>query len=213
MLEISKQLANYSKSFKLTLKTNDIYFTFSRQDAHHPVQDEITAKKKKKKSPSQKKYDSERRKLLLLTKSDTTDSTKPSKENNTSEKVGLYFSLSFSPISSPSFSPLVLFTPFLLFILSCMSLPCYSPTFICPLSLFLFSLYCLPNFVIPYFLSLRFHSPNFSPIFPYLNSSFPSLPPKCLFLNFLSHDFHFHNFSPKNLFLNDIDFMFIPHQD
>ena len=87
MLEISKQLANYSKSFKLTLKTNDIYFTFSRQDAHHPVQDEITAKKKKKKSPSQKKYDSERRKLLLLTKSDTTDSTKPSKENNTSEKV------------------------------------------------------------------------------------------------------------------------------
>ena len=93
MFDISKQLANYSKSFKLTLKTNDIYFTFSRQDAHNPVQDEIhpgaqiTAKKKKKKSPSQNKYDSERRKLFLLTKSDTTESTKPSKENNTSEKV------------------------------------------------------------------------------------------------------------------------------
>ena len=71
----------------------DIYFTFSSQDAYHPVKDEIhpgaqiTAKKKKKKSPSQKKHDSERRKLFLLKKSDTTDSTKISEENNTSEKV------------------------------------------------------------------------------------------------------------------------------
>ena len=66
-----------------------------------------------------------------------------------------------------------------------MSLPCYSPTFNCPLSLSLISLQCLPNFVIPYFISLGFHSPNFSPRFLSLNSSSPSLPSKCLLLNFL----------------------------
>ena len=112
------------------------------------------------------------------------------------------------PVSLPySFLP-----PFLVFILSYMSLPCYSPSFNCPLSLSLISLQCLPNFVIPYFLSLEFHSPNFSPRFLSLNSSSPSLPPKCLFLNFLSHEFHFHNFSPRNLFLSDDDFTFIPHE-
>ena len=103
--------------------------------------------------------------------------------------------------------------PRLVSIHSYMSLPCYSPSFSCPLSLSLISLQCLPNFVIPYFLSLEFHSPNFSPRFLSLNSSSPSLHPKCLFLNFLSHEFHFHNFSPRNIFLSDDDFTFIPHQD
>ena len=92
LLEISKQLANSSKSFKLTLKTKDINFTFCSQESHHhPKQNETdpgaettAKKKKKKKSPSQKKRDSERRNLFLLKKSETTDSTKPSEENNTS---------------------------------------------------------------------------------------------------------------------------------
>ena len=110
------------------------------------------------------------------------------------------------PVSLPySFLP-----PFLVFILSYMSLPCYSPSFNCPLFLSLICLQCLPNFVIPYFLSLEFHSPNFSPRFLSLNSSSPSLPPKCLFLNFLSHEFHFHNFSPRNLFLSDDDLYLFP---
>ena len=116
-----------------------------------------------------------------------------------------FISQFLSPIP---FYPLSQFLSF-----SYMSLPCYSPSFNCPLFLSLICLQCLPNFVIPYFLSLEFHSPNFSPRFLSLNSSSPSLPPKCLFLNFLSHEFHFHNFSPRNLFLSDDDFMFIPHQD
>ena len=78
------------------------------------------------------------------------------------QTVWLYFSLSFSPISSPSFSPLVIFTPFLLFILSYMSLSCYSPPFNCSHSLPLISLQFLPNCVTPYFLSLEFYSPNLS---------------------------------------------------
>ena len=118
---------------------------------------------------------------------------------------GLYFSLSFSPISSPSFSPLVLFTPFPTFILSYMS-----PPFYCSPVYSLISLQCLPNFVIQHFLSLELHSPNFSLRVLSLNSSSQSLPPKCLFLNFLSHEFHFNHFSPRNLFLNDEDFMFFP---
>ena len=73
LLELSKQLANSSKSFKLTLKNKDVNFTFNSQDVHNPVQDENnpgakTTTTRKKKSPSQKKRDSERRKLFLVEK-------------------------------------------------------------------------------------------------------------------------------------------------
>ena len=72
LLELSKQLATSSKSFRVTLRTKDINFTCCSQDVSHPAQDEIhpgaltTAKKKKTKSPSQKKRDFERRKLFFV---------------------------------------------------------------------------------------------------------------------------------------------------
>ena len=117
------------------------------------------------------------------------------------------------PFHLPVSLPYSLLPPFLVFTLSYMSLRCYSPSFNCPLSLSLISLQCLPNFIISYFLSLEFHSPNFSSRFLSLNSSCLSLPPICLFLNILSHEFHFHKFPPRNLFLSNDDFTFIPHQD
>ena len=117
------------------------------------------------------------------------------------------------PFHLPVFLPYSILPPFLVFILSYMSLPCYSPSFNCPLSLSLISFQCLPNFVTPYFLSLEFHSPNFSPIFLFLNSSSSSLPPKCVFLNFLSHEFHFHNSLPEISSWVMMIFMFIPHRD
>ena len=57
LLELSKQLANSSKSFKLNLNTKDVNFTFSSQDVHNPVQDDSnpgaqTTATRKKKSPS-----------------------------------------------------------------------------------------------------------------------------------------------------------------
>ena len=93
LLELSKQLATSSKSFRVTLRTKDINFTCCSQDVPHPPQDEIhpgaltTAKKKKTKSPSQKKRDFERRKLFLLKKLETTESTKASQEDNTSDGI------------------------------------------------------------------------------------------------------------------------------
>ena len=79
LLELSKQLATLSKSFRVKLRTKEINFTRCSQDVPHPAQDEIhpgalsTAKKKKTKSPSQKKRDFERRKLFLLKKLETTE--------------------------------------------------------------------------------------------------------------------------------------------
>ena len=77
LLELSKQLANSSKSFKLTLKTKDVNFTFSSQDVQNPVQDDNnpgakTTATRKKKSPSQKRRDTERRKLFFLKKLEST---------------------------------------------------------------------------------------------------------------------------------------------
>ena len=73
--------------------------------------------------------------------------------------------------------------------------------------------FSLPNFLIHYFLSVEFLSPNLSPRFLSLNSSSPLMPPKCLLINFLFHEFPFNNFSPSNLFLSDDNLTFIPHQD
>ena len=94
LLELSKQLENSSKSFKLTLKTKDINFTVCSQVSHSPGQDFINpgalpaTVKKKKKSPSQKKRDSERRKQFLMDKSEiTTEPLKPFKENKTSNDM------------------------------------------------------------------------------------------------------------------------------
>ena len=93
LLELSKQLATSSKSFRVTLRTKDINSTCCSQDVPHPAQDEshpgapTTAKKKKTKSPSQKKRDFERKKLFLLKKLETTESTKPSQEGNTSDEI------------------------------------------------------------------------------------------------------------------------------
>ena len=77
LLEISKQLAGGSKSFKLTLKTKDIDFTFSSQDVipEDPGHD-------KKKSPSQKNGDFQRKNPYLEKKLDKSHS-KPSEVNNT----------------------------------------------------------------------------------------------------------------------------------
>ena len=77
LLELSKQLATSSKSFRVTLRTKDINFTCCSKDVPHPAQVEIhpgaptTAKKKKTKPASQKKQDFERRKLFLLKKLET----------------------------------------------------------------------------------------------------------------------------------------------
>ena len=74
-------------------------------------------------------------------------------------KSWLYFSLSFSPISSPSFSPLLLFTPFPTFLsshtcLSHVTLPHLTVPFFSPLFLFNVS---------PILLSHIFSSLNFIP--------------------------------------------------
>ena len=71
LLELSKQLANSSKSFKLTLKTKDVNFTFSSQDVQNPVQDgnnpgAKTTATRKKKSPSQKRQDTKSAHIYVL---------------------------------------------------------------------------------------------------------------------------------------------------
>ena len=58
LLKLSKKLANSSKSFKLTLKTKEINFTFSSQVDHHPGEDDLppgakTSARKKWNSQSQ----------------------------------------------------------------------------------------------------------------------------------------------------------------
>ena len=91
LLELSKQLASSSKSFKITLKTKEIDFTFSSQDDHHPGQDDIDpgykiSGRKKSKSPSQKKQDTERRHIFWIKKLENTNSlTKPSESHGTQQ--------------------------------------------------------------------------------------------------------------------------------
>ena len=85
--------------------------------------------------------------------------------------IWLYFSLSFSPISSPSFSPLVLFTPFPRFYL----LIHVPPMLLSPILLSRFSL--------PYFSSM---SPQFcNPIFSLPWTSFPKFLSKISLLKFI----------------------------
>ena len=79
LLKISKQLAAGSKSFKLTLKTKDIDFSFSTQDKEVIPEDPEHVKKK---SPSQKKRDFQRKNPYLEKKLDKSHS-KPSEVNNT----------------------------------------------------------------------------------------------------------------------------------
>ena len=64
LLELSKQLMNSSKSFKLTLKTKDVNFTCSSQDR------DLSSKEIRIKtiSPSQKKRDFHRKKPFLKKK-------------------------------------------------------------------------------------------------------------------------------------------------
>ena len=100
------------------------------------------------------------------------------------------------PVSFPSF----LLPPFLVCILSYMSLPCDSPSFNCPLSLSRIFLQCLPNFLIPYFISLEFHSPDFYLRLLSSNSSY----------YVCSLIFPPMNSTPRNIFLSDDDFMFFP---
>ena len=84
----------------------------------------------------------------------------------------LYFSLSFSPISSPTFSPLVLFTPFptfypLIHVSPMLLSPHFSVPFLSPLFLFnvspnleshIFSpLNCIPQISLQYFSPLIHH--------------------------------------------------------
>ena len=79
LLEIFKQLANSNKSFKLTLETKDINFSFSSRD--HPPKD---FERTKKKSPSQKNRYFLRTKLFLEKRLDQSNSTK-----NQSEKINV----------------------------------------------------------------------------------------------------------------------------
>ena len=81
LLEIFKQLANSSKSFKLTLETKDINFSFSSKDRDLPPKD---FERIKKKSPSQKNRDFQRRKLFLEKRLDQSNST-----INPSEKINV----------------------------------------------------------------------------------------------------------------------------
>ena len=91
LFELSKQLASSRKSFKITLKTNDIEFTFSRQDDQHPGKDAIDpgakiSARKNSKSPSQKKRDTERRNIFLMKKLENTNSLiKPSESQDTQQ--------------------------------------------------------------------------------------------------------------------------------
>ena len=79
LLELSKQLANSGKLFKLTLKTKDINFNFSSQDRDLPPKVVIL----KKKSPSQKNRDFQRREMFLKNKLDPSSTKNPSEETNT----------------------------------------------------------------------------------------------------------------------------------
>ena len=73
------------------MKTNDIEFTFSRQDDQHPGKDAIDpgakiSARKKSKSPSQKKRDTERRNIFLMKKLENTNSLiKPSESQDTQQ--------------------------------------------------------------------------------------------------------------------------------
>ena len=85
LLEISKQLASSSKSFKFTLKTKDISFSFCSKDRDLPSED---AEKNKRKSPSQKNRDFKRRKHFLEKKLDESNSAnKPSEKVSADNKV------------------------------------------------------------------------------------------------------------------------------
>ena len=89
LLELSRQLATTSKSFRTTLKTDGINFSICSQDVDYPGQDDIhpgTKKGKKSKFPSQKKRDAHRRKLFLMKKIEETTSTKPSETTKPTEK-------------------------------------------------------------------------------------------------------------------------------
>ena len=92
LLELSKQLATSSKSFKITLRTEGINFSICSQDCLHPGQDEHhpgSKKEKKSKSPSQKKRDAERRKSFLMKKLEDTNSLiKPSEATDISGHHG-----------------------------------------------------------------------------------------------------------------------------
>ena len=92
LLELSKQLANSSKSFHLTLKTDDINFSCSSKDRDLPLQ---TAKRIKKKSPSQKNRDHQRRKTFLEQKSDKSTSDKSKKEESDDENASAASEASF----------------------------------------------------------------------------------------------------------------------
>ena len=85
LLEISKQLASSSKSFKFTLKTKDISFSFCSKDRDLPSED---AEKNKRKSPSQKNRDFKRRKHFLEKKLDESNSAnKPCEKDSADNKV------------------------------------------------------------------------------------------------------------------------------
>ena len=81
LLESSKQLAGSRKTFQLTLKTKDIFFSFTSQekDVNHQASGKV-----KIKSPNQKMRDFKRRQLFLKKKLDTsTISTKLSDQSYT----------------------------------------------------------------------------------------------------------------------------------
>ena len=81
LLELSKQLANASKSFNLTLKTKDISFTCNSQDSDSPVK---TTTRIKKKSPSSKKRDFLRRNAFLKKKMEESNNLSTEETNSKS---------------------------------------------------------------------------------------------------------------------------------
>ena len=60
LMEISKQLAAGSKSFKLTLKTKDIDFIFSSQDKGVIPEDPGNVKKKEVSKPKEARFSEEK---------------------------------------------------------------------------------------------------------------------------------------------------------
>ena len=85
LLELSKQLATSSKSFRITLRTEGINFSICSQDDNHHG----SKREKKSKSPSQKKRDAERRRTYLMKKlEDTNLSAKRTEDTNTTADHG-----------------------------------------------------------------------------------------------------------------------------
>ena len=74
LIELTKQLANSSKSFHLNLKTKDINFSCSSHDRNLPS---MTSTRTKRKSPSQKNRDFLRRNTFLKKKMEL-----PNSDNN-----------------------------------------------------------------------------------------------------------------------------------